>query len=343
MTKMNQINRVAETLFRELISAGNVYQREIIETVSKYKTDMNQVQRTADQRYAVKTRTDSDYSIQRNLDSQRAEEERVMSRYKEDYINEKKSALTAGARDRIRKAQDAFQKTAKETAKSLRNQLEEAILSPINSAFLRLAETLQTFGVAPSRLELDALLTLSEGNLTATRCLDSLLQKTNAPFSLKYRKPEDYVKDLEMIEDLGTDDYFCSPLDLHSEMCEIFRGQKVSRDENSPTFKRNVTFENTEMLIRGRSFDSAMESLEGMVSSWASDINYDATKVVSKEMEEHERKTAENEEREPDLKDYDSSVKVEEDGEGIAIAKELGRQRAMQNKTSLEVLGSMVK
>ena len=343
MTKMNQINRVAETLFRQLISAGTVYQTEIIDTVTKYKNDMNQVRRTADQRYAVKARTDSDFSVQRNLDTQRAEEERVMSRYKEDYINEKKSALTAGARERIRKAQDGFQVTARQTAKALRDQLEEAILAPINTGFLRLAETLQTFNVAPSRLELDALMTLSEGNLTATRCLDSLLKKTEAPFTLSYKTPDDYVKDLEMIESLGTDDYFCSPLDLHSEMCEIFRGQRVSRDENSATFKRGVTFENTEMLIRGRSFDSAMESLEGMVSSWASDIHYDASDTLSKEMEKEEEVAAEMEGREPELKDYESPVTVEEDSGAIALARELGRQTAKANTPVSEALGTMLK
>ena len=186
-------------------------------------------------------------------------------------------------------------------------------------------------------------MTLSEGNLTATRCLDSLLKKTNAPFSLTYKKPEDYVKDLDMIESLGTDDYFCSPLDLHSQMCEIFKGQKVSRDENSATFKRGITFENTEMIIRGRSFDSAMESLEGMISSWASDIHFDAADALSKEMEQGERTSAEIEGREPNLKEYESPVKVEEDEEGIALAKELGRQTAQANRPITETLGSMVK
>lgn len=343
MTKMNQINRVAESMFRQLISAGSVYQQEIIDTVSKYKSDMNQVKRTADQRYKVKDIVSSDYSLQQNIDRQREEEQRVMDRYKSDYIQEKKSALTAGARERIRKAQDGFQVTARQTAKALREQLEEAILAPINTGFLRLAETLSTFGVAPSRLELDALMVLSEGNLTATRCLDSLLKKTNAPFSLTYKKPDDYVKDLEMIESLGSDDYFCSPLDLHHEMCEIFNGQRVSRDENSVTYKRNVTFENTEMIILGRTFDSAMESLEGMIASWASDIHYDAADRLSQEMEEDEKRLANELNQEPDLPDYDSPTKVNEDGEALALAAELGRQSAKANTPITESLGNMVK
>lgn len=343
MTKMNQINRVAESMFRQLISAGSVYQQEIIDTVNKYKNELSQVVRTADQRYKVKDMVSSDYSLQQNIDRQREEEQRVMDRYKADYIQEKKSALTAGARERIRKAQDSFQVTARQTAKGLREQLEEAILAPVSSAFLRLAETLSTFGVAPSRLELDALMTLSEGNLTATRCLDSLLKKTNAPFSLTYKKPDDYVKDLEMIESLGSDDYFCSPLDLHHEMCEIFNGQRVSRDENSVTYKRNVTFENTEMMILGRTFDSAMESLEGMIASWASDIHYNAANALSQEMEETEKRVAKELGQEPDLPNYDSPTKVNEDGESFALAAELGRQSAKANTPITESLGNMVK
>ena len=344
MTKMNQINRVAETMIRQLISAGSVYQTEILDTVNKYKSDMNQVKRTADQRYKVKdVIAPNDYSLQQNIDRQREEEQRVMDRYKADYIQEKKSALTAGARERIRKAQDGFQVTARQTAKALREQLEEAILAPINTGFLRLAETLSTFGVAPSRLELDALMVLSEGNLTATRCLDSLLKKTNAPFSLTYKKPDDYVKDLEMIESLGSDDYFCSPLDLHHEMCEIFDGQRVSRDENSVIYKRNVCFENTEMMILGRSFDSAMESLEEMISSWACDIHYDAVNALSQEMEEDEKRVAEALDQEPNLPTYNSPTKVNEDNESLALAKELGQEKARENVSVTESLGSMVK
>ena len=342
MTKMNQINRVAETLFRQLISAGSAYQQEIIDTVGKYKNEMNQVKRTADQRYAVKHKTSSDLSIMKNLQQQEAEEERVMTRLRGEYIDEKKASLTAAARERIRKAQDGFQVTARQTAKALRDQLEEAILAPINTGFLRLAETLQTFNVAPSRLELDALMILSEGNLTATRCLDSLLQKTNSPFSLTYKKPDDYVQDLEMIESLGSDDFFCSPLDLHPEMCEIFRGERVSRDENSATFKRGITFESTEMMIRGRTFDSAMESLEGMIASWASDIHYDASDRLSKEMEEGEQTSAQIEGREPDLKNYVSPTSVNEDNGSIALAKELGQQTAKMNTPVTESLGSIV-
>ena len=93
-------------------------------------------------------------------------------------------------------------------------------------------------------------------------------------------------------------------------------------------------FGSTEMMIRGRSFDSAMESLEGMIASWAADIHYDAADTLSREMEQEQEET--------ELKDYDSPTKVNEDGEAIALAKELGRQTARENAV-LDDLKSMMK
>ena len=173
--------------------------------------------------------------------------------------------------------------------------------------------------------------------------MDSLLKKTNAPFRLTYKTPDDYVKDLELIERLGSDDYFCSPLDLHHEMCEIFTGQMVCRDESAISFKRNETLDNTSLMIYGRSFDYAMETLEGMIASWASDIHYDAANALSQEMEETEKRVAKELGQEPDLPNYDSPTKVNEDEKAFALAKELGEAKAQANKPISEQLGSMVK
>lgn len=340
---MSKINRVAETVIRTVISAGSNYQEEVLSAVNKYKYEMSQIQKTADSRYAVKTRTSSDFAVQKNLDREKEEETRVMDRLKKEYIQEKQSALAAATREQIRKAQDSFQVTARESAKSLRNQLEDAILSPINVGFLRLAETMQTFNVAPSRLELDALLTLAEGNLTAVRCIDSLLKKTDAAFTLEYKSPDDYVRDLDLIEKLGTDDFFCSPLDAHHEMNQIFKGQKINRDEDSASNKRGETFDSIPLLMHGQSFVSAMEKLESMIPSWGADIHYEAADALSKEIEDEEKALAEAEQREPDLKDYDSNITVQEDNESIKVAKEIGKQAAAANKSVTEVLGNMVR
>ena len=329
---MSKINRVAEGFIRNLISAGTTYQNEIFEAVQKYNTDLAQVKRTAEQRYAVKEVVSDDYGVLLNAKKQQEEEKRVMDRYKADYINEKQANIAEQARQKIRSAQDGFQVTAHQTENALREQLEKSILEPINTGFLRLAQTMNEFGVAPSRLELDCLLTLSDGNLTAVRCIDSLLKKTNSGLSLSYKSPEEYSKDLDLIHDLGTDDYFCSPLNLHPQMCEIFKGQRVSRDDKSVTFKQNITFENTELMIRGRTFDSVMEKLENMIPSWGADIHYGAADTLSEQFEKEEQILAEIEKRETDLKDYQSPTSVNEDSNAIALAKELGKQTAKGNR-----------
>ncbi len=341
----SKINRVSEGLFRQLIEAGTDYRTEVITTVNEYKSKLQSVQETANKRYKVKDIiAPNDYSLQQNIDRQREEEQRIVDRYRSDYVQEKKSALTAEARERIRKAQDGFQVTAKEVAKQLRNQLEEAVLAPINTGFLRLAETLSTFGIAPSRLELDALLTLSENNLTATRCLDALLKQTNAPFVLQYKHPDDFLKDLTAIEELATDSVFCSPLDCHHEMCEIFRNQKVSRDEESVSFKRGETFDSVSLLIYGQSFDLGIQNVENMIASWATDIHFEVADALSAEMEQQERDVAELLEREPELPDYKSPTQVLEDGEdGTALAVELGREAAAAKAPVSESLGDLVR
>ena len=329
---MSKINRVAEGFIRNLISAGVTYQNEVIETVKKYNSDLAQVKKTAEQRYAVKQLISDDYGTMLNAKRQQEEEQRVMDRYKADYIKEKQTALAEQARIKIRKAQDDFQVTAHQTEKSLSEQLENSIFEPINTGFLRLAQTMNEFGVAPSRLELDCLLTLSEGNLTAVRCLDALLKRTGSNFSLSFKSPEDYSKDLDLIHALGTDDYFCCPLDYHHEMCEIFTGQKVYRDENHPLYKRGNVFGNTELIIQGQGFNSAMEKLETMIPSWGADIHYDAADTMSEQLEKEEQTLAEIEKREPDLKEYQSPTSVNEDSNAIALAKELGKQTAKGNR-----------
>lgn len=335
---MGKINRVAEGLIRTLIDAGKTYQEEILETIAKYKKDLAQINATADKRYQVRKIVSNDISTMQNAERQEQEERKVMERYKADYVAEKKSALAEKARESIRSAQDSFQATAHQTEKVLREELEKSMLQPINAGFLRLAQTLYDFSVSPSRLEIDALLVLSEGNLTATRVIDSLLKKTESRFSLSYRKPEEYSNDIALIHDLGTDDYFCSPLSDHHEMTEIFSGELVGRDEESSLYKRGLRFNSTELIVRGQTFETAMERLENMVGQWASDIHYESSDILSEQLENEEKTLAEIEDRTPSLPEYRSTITVNEVNPVIDVARQIGHEKSMMNKSVLNDL-----
>lgn len=344
MNKMRQVNRVAEGLLKQLIEAGNDYQKEIFAAVDEYDAGMESIQKTANQRYAVKKRTNPSFTVQRDLDKENEEEERFLSRLRGEYVQEKQAILTAEARKRIRAAQDVFQTSARETAKSLESQLQDAAFEPISSGFLRLAETLSKFNLAPNRLELDTLVSLAEENMTAIRVIDGLLKQTNAPFVLHYKDADDFVGDLELLKQLATDDYFCSPVAVHHQMCEIFRDQKISRDEESISFKRGETFNSVSLLICSQSFGMAMGKLEAMIPSWGAGVRFEAADALSREMEQQERDVADLLEREPELPDYKSPTQVQESGEdGTALAVELGREAAAAKAPVSESLGDLVK
>lgn len=345
---MNQkINRVSEQLFRQLLDAGEEYRTEVIAAVNEYKSKLEKVEETARQRYKVRNIVSSqgDLDLQRAADRQSKEEEQIISKYRDDYVQEKKAVLIESARTRIRKSQDDFQFTARTVAKSLRSQLEEALISPVSSAFTNYATMLLTFGVAPSELEVRALVNLADGNATAIRCLSSLLEKTGSQFHLSYKHPDDFASDLNVIEELGTDSTFCSPLTFHLEMCEIFRNQKISRDEESASFKRDEKFDSVSLLIYGQTFELHLQEVEQrMMPSWAADVHFESADSLSAQMEAEERYAAELLEREPGLSDYESSTQVQDSGEdGTALAVELGREAAAAKAPVSESLGDLVK
>lgn len=283
-------------LIKDLIPKAKEYEKKVIEIASKYRKDLDKIEKTAEEMYAPSARQNSnvmsyyDSQARKKAEEEKAAELKILTDKKTGYINAKKESLVPAARDSIRSAQSEFQEEARNVAKTLREKLEDDVATPLNTAFLHFARVFNEFNLPLTDLDCHALMDLSEDNPTAYRIIESIISKTNSPYTFTGKGTDSFADDIRLIEKLASDDTFCVPLQVSHEMNDLFVGEPVFRKtaetlEDKIATGFNATFNTTQLSMCSGDFQYKAEKLSEMSKSWSADakVEYDAAKAYAKE------------------------------------------------------------
>ena len=292
----HQTKVYCSNIIKDLVPAAKAYEEKVISIATKFGKDLAKIEQTAEEMYAPsKSQNNGVMSYYDSQSRKKAEEEKqaelkILNDRKKGYIDSKKEGLIPAARQEIRSAQKEFQTAAARVAKDLRKHLEDDVTTPLNSAFLHFARVFNEFGISLTDLDCDALLTFSEGNPTAYRVIQSIIDKTQSPYTFTGKGTDSYAEDIRTIEAMAKDDCFCVPLQVSHEMNVLFSGSPVFQKtaesyEDKIATNFNETFDTTKLTVCSGSFSYGMEKLNEISESWSADakVEYDAAKAYAKE------------------------------------------------------------
>lgn len=252
-----------------------------------------------------------------------AEAAEESERYKDEngYLASRKHFFAELARGEIEKTQRIFQDKLSRYAETLTGELEKHVSTPLNGSFRDQLLTIAQFKIRPSRTQIEALLKINDGHPVGLQALTKVLSDVGSEFQIISKPIADYERDIKYIEQLAIQPISYDIL-YHHEAVEILSGTNIVQVRpDGRTFENGMTFDSTSLLAATSGFENAVDRIEGMGSSWAADVTYRS----ADEMSDHG----------PD-RNVESSVSIEEsDTQAVEIAKELGRQKAAQNRDIL--------
>lgn len=269
--------------------------------------------------------------------------EESVSKYQEAYKKEALAAAmqepTTTAKAAIRQAGKEFQVEMRRHVTALRQELERHLTAPMDANFSQQLKIYREFGIAPSKTETQMLLRMNGGSTLGIRALAAVLEATGANVRLQYRKPDEYVRDLEKLERVtaaAVNPVF-SIEDANTAL-ELFRGEPwLSVRPDGSTFNGGAKVSFLSLNADSALFESLQNSLDKMGDVWQADVSYKIEDVVDAILTEREWKeeaaAAEREGREPQPAQQPEST-TQFEPEGIMLAREIGQQTARATKTS---------
>ena len=283
-------------IIKDPIPKAKAYEAKVIEIASKYGKDLAKAEQQAEELYAPSARHDNstmsyyDTQARKKAEEEKSAELKILTERRKAYVDSKKESLVPAARNAIRSAQSEFQEEAAKVAKTLREKLEDDVATPLNSAFLHFARVFNEFNLPMTDLDCHALMDLSEDNPTAFRIIESIISKTNSPYTFTGKGTDSYAEDIRLIEKLSSDDCFCVPMQVSHEMNDLFVGEPVFRKEAETLEDKiengfNPTFTTMQLSMCSGDFQYKAEKLSEIAESWSSDakVEYDAAKAFAKE------------------------------------------------------------
>lgn len=284
------------SIIKDLIPKAKAYEEKVIQIASKYGKDLAKIEQQAEEIYAPSARQNNstmtyyDTQARKKAEEEKSAELRILTERRKAYVDSKKEGLVPAARDAIRSAQSEFQEEAAKVAKTLREKLEDDVATPLNSGFLHFARVFNEFNLPLTDLDCHALMDLSEDNPTAYRVIESIISKTNSPYTFTGKGTDSFAEDIRLIEKLSSDDCFCVPLQVSHEMNDLFVGEPVFRKTAETLEEKietgfNATFNTTQLSICSGDFQYKTEKLSEISESWSADakVEYDAAKAYAKE------------------------------------------------------------
>ncbi len=139
------------------------------------------------------------------------------------YFNEWKKDAVPAVRKKIAESQTKLHEAVLKETKVLRDELSNQLLVVPHDNFMKQIQLFQGAHIAPSELELKALVSLSAGSPVAIRALNSLLTEMKSPFRIEGKSLQRMSKDLADLEKLGTADMPYFSFKFHTEACELYK------------------------------------------------------------------------------------------------------------------------
>lgn len=266
-----------------------------------------------------------------NVQMEKTKNEAKIRKDESEFIAANRKKHSEAARRLLSKEQETFASEVRHDAETLKDQLEQTLFRPLSAAFIQQITTMRTFGIAPSKMQLEILLSMNGGNLLGLKVLNALLKETNSKFTVQFYDVTDLEHDLEVIEHLAENADHFIPTDRHAIGCDVYRGtDKLIKRPDGQEVHTGFEWDSVALLLRNTSVNSDVKEIENMVQRWSADISTPimdaASNAVKKEEAEQARvegKTA------PDDPDPKSTVTIENtEDDAIALAKKIGREKA---------------
>ena len=281
---------------KDLIPKAKEYENRVIDIASKYGKDLAKIVKQAEEIYASSARPKNDVLSLYDSESRRkAEEEKqielkILTDKRTAYVKAKREDLVLKAREEIRSAQNEFQEAARSVADALREKVEESVTTPLPQNFLYFARVFNEFNLPLTKMDCDVLMHFAEDNPTAYRIIESIISKTNSPYTFYGKGTDSYADDIRLIETLASDDTFCVPKQVIHQINDLFVGEPVYQKkaetlEDKIATGFNAKFDTLKISTCAGDFDYKIEKLSKMPESWSADakVEYDAVKAYAKE------------------------------------------------------------
>lgn len=177
------------------------------------------------------------------------------------------AALTA--LNAIKSAEQEFESDMRAEISTLRDMFRDHLRAKPLPDFWPTMGIYRSYGIAPSRAELDELLVLAQGNTLALTALDSTLRMLKSPYRIEYYSAESFSDDLEDLEHFAHSKMW-SPVELHSAACAVWSGQpKIFVNENGEEFTTGATVDSISLLLARSNFESCFKQLDETAERWA--------------------------------------------------------------------------
>lgn len=290
MTKST--SRVIESIIVSLIGNMQEYKNTVIDVCAGYREAIIDLEKKAAEKYAPDRKPKDIVQLYDPVESKKVREEEaaedaVLAKLRKDYIENRKESLKPVIVEKIRTAQKVFQESAAEAAKLILESLESAAKAQPSNAFLNYARTYKEFGISPSFMELEGMISLSENHPLGIRVIEKILSESNSPYTLyqiedqdgnkfRCRTLEDMEKELKLIESLATDSVFCAPIDYVPELGDCFYGTPVYSDPSDAEkaiAMQAGNFDSNSILMYGGAFENDMQKLEEMITNWTAETH----------------------------------------------------------------------
>ena len=251
----------------------------------------------------------------------------------EKYIKENTEKHTEATRRLLAAEASAFAREVRNDAKELKEELIANISHPISAAVFSQLTTMRTFGIKPSRLQIENMLDLNGGNLLGLQAIDAVLTETGSQYTLQYFDVADYEADLAVLEHLAENADHFVPLDHHAAGCNVYRGENQTlKRADGQEVKTGFVWDSIALIQRNAAISSDLEKISGMVQRWSADVS---TEIMNKASAAVKAEAAEQAKLEgkpvPNDPDPESTVTITDGSEnGTALAREIGQETARE-------------
>jgi len=268
-----------------------------------------------------------------NVQMEKTKNEAKIRKDESEFIATNQKKHSEATRRLLQKEQEAFASEVRHDAETLKDQLEQTLFRPLSAAFIQQITTMRTFGIAPSKMQLEILLSMNAGNLLGLKVLNALLKETNSKFTVQFYDVTDYESDLATIEHLAENSDHYIPTDHHAVGCDLYRGtDKVIKRPDGQEVHTGFEWDSVALLLRNSAVDGDVKAIESMVQRWSADVSTAimdkasaSIKAEAAEQARVEGKTA------PDDPDPESTATVQDtsaETEAIALARKLGQEKS---------------
>jgi len=289
--------------FDMLVLAAKTFQTEIGDILERYRMECDAARETAKQ-------------------------------FKEEdaYFKSKQTHFAEISREGISKSERVFCNRIDEVCKDLEGELQKHLAEPIRADFRERLSFIKEFGILPEPIELQSLLKQNAGNQDGLAALQNVLEKNGSPYRLTYHTTKDFQNDVEVIRGVCRN-LKVIPTEFIHEGVEIYQGMTFPRTlPNGRQLGGSITYDSVGLVINASAFQAWLEQVEGMKEKWVADCSYDLADDVSKSVQAIDPET---------LPEPQSETSIIDDGpieEALQIAREYGRQTAIRNTPSKELL-----